>query len=403
VLILYSHGYRPSIFPGNPAADAPDPTTQQALLDRGYALAGSSYASSGWAMRPAVDDQFASLAALEAKIGSPRRTLAVGTSMGGLVSALEDERAAGRLNGVLTTCGLVAGAIDLNNYQLDAEYTMRQLLIGNQDLPLVHFDTLATETATTQQLVAAAQAAQQTPAGRARLALAMAFLHTPTWFSGQPLPGPRDYQAQEQQQFRWVTGQLPFIELGRYDIEHAAGGNGGWNIWVDYRWVFRQLANHDEGVVATRREVEALYRQAGLSLERDLDELTRHATIPPDLNALAALRQTSQPTGRLAVPELDIHTIADQLVPVEQERDYATDVWLQGRASLLRQAFVQRQGHCNFTPAELVASVEALLQRVDTGRWDALAEPEHLNAVANSVNLGGSAFIPFDPPPLQRT
>src|ERR1700690_3294690 len=37
-LILYSHGFGPLT-----AADAPDSTTQQALLAEGYALAGSSY------------------------------------------------------------------------------------------------------------------------------------------------------------------------------------------------------------------------------------------------------------------------------------------------------------------------------------------------------------------------
>ena len=45
-LILYSHGYGSLT-----AADAPDPGTQTALLDQGYALAGSSYDPSGseWA------------------------------------------------------------------------------------------------------------------------------------------------------------------------------------------------------------------------------------------------------------------------------------------------------------------------------------------------------------------
>src|SRR3954468_2053222 len=42
-VLLYSHGYRPS-FAGIPqtAQDAPDDVTRQALLDRGYALVGSS-------------------------------------------------------------------------------------------------------------------------------------------------------------------------------------------------------------------------------------------------------------------------------------------------------------------------------------------------------------------------
>jgi hypothetical protein len=35
-LLLYSHGFGPPR-----AADAPDPATKQALVDRGYALAGS--------------------------------------------------------------------------------------------------------------------------------------------------------------------------------------------------------------------------------------------------------------------------------------------------------------------------------------------------------------------------
>src|ERR1051325_128797 len=46
-LLLYSHGFGPPV-----AADAPDPATKAALLDRGYALAGSSYDPNGpfWAL-----------------------------------------------------------------------------------------------------------------------------------------------------------------------------------------------------------------------------------------------------------------------------------------------------------------------------------------------------------------
>src|SRR5437868_7915157 len=47
-LVLYSHGY---VFPGqpNPAKDAADPVTGAALLQQGYALAGSAYSATGWA------------------------------------------------------------------------------------------------------------------------------------------------------------------------------------------------------------------------------------------------------------------------------------------------------------------------------------------------------------------
>ena len=144
-------------------------------------------------------------------------------------------------------------------------------------------------------------------------------------------------------------------------------------------------------------EVISLYRQAGLNLWSDLASLTRHANITADPAAVRSLTQTSVPTGRLQVPELDLHTISDQLVPVQQEDYYRHTVRFAGRSDLLRQAFVQRQLHCNFTPSELVAGVQAVQQRVETGRWGHLADPAVLNAAANATGLGSSAFIPFEP------
>ena len=49
-LYLYSHGY---VAPGqpNPAHDARDPVTHDWMLAHGYALAGSSYSTTGWAIQ----------------------------------------------------------------------------------------------------------------------------------------------------------------------------------------------------------------------------------------------------------------------------------------------------------------------------------------------------------------
>jgi hypothetical protein len=146
--------------------------------------------------------------------------------------------------------------------------------------------------------------------------------------------------------------------------------------------------------------VISLYRQAGLSLGRDLANLTRHASTTAEASAVRSLTRTSVPTGRLQVPELDMHTISDQLVPVQQEDYYRHTVAFAGRSDLLRQAFVQRQLHCKFTPSELVAGVQAIQQRVKTARWDHLADPAVLNGAANATGLeafGTPAFIPYDP------
>lgn len=390
-LLLYSHGFGPLT-----AADAPDPGTQAALLARGYALTGSSYDPHGsdWALNTAVSDQFGTLAAVEGTVlpRRPRQVLAFGTSMGGLVSALEAQNGAGRINGALTTCGIVAGGINLNEFQLDGEYAMAQLLLPGQHVQLVNFggpDGAKQAAATAATLAAAAAKAQQTPAGRARLALALAFLNAAPWNPGAAAPAPgSDPAAQEAAQYNLeFTGAfsiLDFIELGRASIDQADGGSANWNIGVNYASVLARSP--------FRREVNSMYRTAGLSLRADLTNLTRNAHITPDPAAVRSLVRTSVPTGHLSVPELDLHTIGDNLVPVEVENFYARQVAAAGDRSLLRQAFTDSFGHCNFSPAELVAGVLALAHRVTTGQWGRAADPGSLNRVAASLNLGPARF-----------
>ena len=77
-LYLYSHGY---VVPGaaNPAQDAGDPVTAAWMLAHGYALAGSSYASTGWAIAQALPDQISTLNTFGSTYGQPQTTVAWGT------------------------------------------------------------------------------------------------------------------------------------------------------------------------------------------------------------------------------------------------------------------------------------------------------------------------------------
>ena len=279
-LLLYSHGFGPL-----QAADAPDPTTKQALLDRGYGLAGSSYDPSGswWALASALRDQFQTLWTVERMIlpSAPKRVYALGTSMGGLISALEDQHSNGRLDGALTTCGLVAGANNLNQYQLDGEYAISQLLAPSQNIQLANFTvgppTFADSGKSAAQLLAAAQAAQTTPQGRARLSLAMAFLNVSPW-GGATIPTIYDYVGQEQGQYQdYFTGSftaIAFIVTGREQIEAAARGEGSGTVGVNFARLLHQSSYYPE--------VKALYNEAGLSLKDDLAALAQNANLRPD-------------------------------------------------------------------------------------------------------------------------
>ncbi|MBV9796149.1 MAG: alpha/beta hydrolase [Actinobacteria bacterium] len=389
-VILYSHGFGPLT-----AADAPDAATQAVLLHLGYALVGSSYSgSSWWALSSAVGDQFASLAAVERITGHPRRVIAWGTSMGGLVSALETQDGRGRIDGTLTTCGLVAGALSLNNYQLDGEYALNELLDPSQQIQLVRYASAGQASAAAAALAAIVSKAQATAPGRARIALGAALLNEPVWYSGATAPAPTDYAAQEQQQADEISQYLlPFIMSARYQIELAADGNSSFTKGVNYGGILSRSS--------FRPEVEALYRAAGLSLPADLATLTRHADITADPQAVAALARTSMVTGRLAVPELDIHTIYDQLVPVEQENWYRQRVTRAGSAPDLRQAYVDATGHCNFQPAGYIAALNALEHRLNTSRWGDATQPDALNAAAAGTGLGAfDPYVRFTPPSL---
>ncbi|MEI5525140.1 alpha/beta hydrolase [Streptomyces brasiliscabiei] len=389
-LVVFSHGFGVTT-PQN----APREGVRLRLLEEGYALTGSSYDVSEtlWALESAERDQVATIAAVTERIGEPTRTLAVGQSMGGLVNARLAGSGAGGIDGALGLCGLVAGANDLHAYQLDAEYTIARLLLPDTPVKLVDFASEAEGALTGRQLTDAVIAAQKTPEGRARVALAAAYLNLPTWAVGKERPTADDRAEQQAQQASWlVQGMLNRVEPARYHVEKALGGNNSGNKGIDYA---RLLAASQHAPL-----VKALYREAGLDLRADLRNLTAHAAIEADPAAVAAGERTSSAGQGLAVPLLDIHTTADDLVPVEQENRFADRVRASGDAALLRQAYVERQGHCAFTTAETVAALHAVESRLDTGRWGASATPAALQSAAVALGLDGAAYIPYRPADL---
>ncbi len=384
-ILLFSHGYGPLTAQNQPryAGDA--------LQREGYAVLGSSYSgNSWWALANAVDDQFGALAALEQIIGESNQTYAIGESMGGLVSSLENERNTGQLDGVLTTCGLVAGAVNLLNYQLDGEYALNQLLEPQTDVKLVNFTDPADAAASAATLTAIAQRNSDTPQGRARIVLAAALLNAPKQLFGNPKPAPEDYPAQQAQQIKLLTsGLFNFIGPGRQQIEVAGGGNSSFTIGVHYLSRLR-----DSGYLEM---VSNAYQAAGLNLRNDLATLERNADIKPNPRAIATLKATSQVSGRLTVPQLNIHTIDDHLVPVQQETWYSEQVSKVGSGRLLRQAYTETPGHCNFTSGELVVALRALINRVNSGRWGNTTDAAALNAEATATGVGPTAFVTYRP------
>jgi pimeloyl-ACP methyl ester carboxylesterase len=380
-LFLYSHGY---VTPGsaNPAQDAGDPVTGDWLLSHGYALAGSSYATTGWAIQQALPDQVSTLDVFDQQVGQPRRTIAWGHSLGGIITAGLIQTYPNRFSAALPMCGVLAGGVATWNTALDSELAFQQLIAPS--LQVVHITNPTANLTAADQAAAAAQA---TPQGKARIALAAALGDTPGWFTPlSPEPAANDYAAQENNQYLWDTQvDYPFVFALRAELEARAGGNPSWTTGVNYA---AQLAKSPDFA-----EVAALYQAAGLSLHGDLATLQHAAQISADPPAVKYLAQNISFTGRISIPVLTMHTTGDGLVIPENEQAYASVVGRAGNSRLLRQIFVSRAGHCAFTPAETITAAQTLLRRLATGHWnDEALRPGSLNAAAAALGPGDNIF-----------
>jgi hypothetical protein len=382
-LWLYSHGY---VAPGarNPADYAQDRRTGSWLLRQGFALAGSSYASTGWAVQQALPDQIATRQAFRADFGAPRQTIAWGASLGGMVTAGLIQEFPGQFSAALPLCGILAGGEADWNLGVDADFAFQQLLD-----PAVQVVNITGRAANRASAEDAAVAAQQTAPGRARLALVAALGDVPGWFTPlTPEPAPADFAAEELNQFRWqTTAGIPFGFDFRAELEARAGGNPSSTVGVNFG---RQL-----GLSPDFAEVVALYQAAGLNLNADLAVLQHARPIAARPQAAGYLARNISLDGQVRVPVLSMHTIGDGLIPVENEQAYRAAAVRAGNGGFLRQAFIDRAGHCAFTPAEIVAAAKVLLGRLRTGHWDSAAlRPAALNASAAALGPSLNIFQP---------
>jgi pimeloyl-ACP methyl ester carboxylesterase len=403
-LFLYSHGY---VTPGaaNPAEDVGDPVTRAFMLGSGYALAGSSYATTGWAIQQALPDQIAVLDLFRLTVGHPKRTIAWGHSLGGMITAGLIQRHPERFDAALPMCGVVSGGVATWNTALDSAFAFKTLLAPGSGLQVVNITDPETNLDISEEFLAVAQSTAQ---GRARIALAAALGNLPGWFTPtSPEPAPTDFASQEANQFLWEQQvDFPFVFAFRAELEARAGGNPSWNTGVDFR---QQLAKSIDLV-----EVVALYEAAGLDLNSDLETLNRAARISADPPAFRYLENNITFNGQIDFPVLTLHTKGDGLVVVQNESAYRHVVDEAGNGELLRRDFIDRAGHCAFTPAETIAAVEKLVDRLDTGRWHeptaaelnasaaALGPAFNIFATSAGVVAAAPAYIDFIPSPYLR-
>ncbi len=370
-LLLYSHGYRfaspaPPDFGAvstNAQVSSTDPdgsgtdATSKALLAQGYALAGSSYKSNGWAVADgvaagqALHDRFVAL------VGIPLRTYVWGDSLGGLVTELLAERDPSWVDGAAPMCGAVAGP-NLNfDLALDVAYAVKTLI--DPSLKLTGYAS-AVEAASywkQAQVAVEAAAADVTGGGTAKVVLVGALADAPLksqMFDGSSVTSSVEALVES------ILTALAFGTIGRYELEQRLGGDPSDNT----KSVYDSRISPGE---------KSLITLAGGNLTALLATLDAGTRVAADPAARTAVEKLGDPTGVLTVPTVTLHTEDDPLVLVANETILGNRAAAAGKQALLAHFYIAPPttyasspgapygaGHCNFTVAQRVGLIDTL-------------------------------------------
>ena len=308
-LVVYYHGY--ALQPVRYALAQPQPWLQP-ILARGDAVIQSAYADTGWALRSALADTARLRAYFIASRGRPKRSLVLGASMGGALTALTIESDPGNYQGALVLCGALAPSWELTQrafiMRAAFDYYFPGIFGALDPVPAAYRPTPQIE-----RRIAAAFAAHPHRFADLRA----------LWGVGTP---------------QNLPGVITFATALIQRAQRQAGGNPFGNT---------------EYVYTGTRDDAAL--NAGVRRYR------------ADPAAAAFLMRYYTPSGRLLRPMLELHDLGDPLVPASSVFAYAERVQRAGHARNFVMQYVPAAGHCVFTPTQVGAAFDELTRWIDHG------------------------------------
>lgn len=345
-LMLFAHGYFDPYANGGGAYDYDNPILPNhyqdaglatvynlvvcSLVEEGFALAWSSYAVNGYAIESGYESTQA-LRNLAAQLLEPDRVYVMGFSLGGQVTVTLAEKYPESYDGALAACGPVAGSSRQLEYIGDArtvfDYGFPGVLPGATalDVPKPPPDW---STAPPSEVVQAIHNAINADLDKARELADLFQLRLP-------------YSSDEELVTSW-TQALYFAVRGVNNAMYLAGGNPYDNRDTYYFGLgWRQDRRLNRGVIRYRA----------------------------DDVATAYYQENYDTTGELETPLLTLHTNRDPQIPFSHEALYGLKVLQQWSYHNLAQQYVDRYGHCNFKPQEVINALNSLIVWAEAPEW----------------------------------
>ncbi|MEM7113780.1 MAG: alpha/beta hydrolase [Chloroflexota bacterium] len=341
-LVVYAHGYRDKADqPGqtdNRSADAAPSGEEgeQAFLDRGYAIAGSSYKDNGWAVEEGVVDTHALVQFFEQEIGAAEETILLGASMGGLITLTSMERHPDVYDGALALCAPGSGA----------------------------------PTAWDAALVTA-------------LAYDVTFGWPESWGTVQDVRDDVGFEADVGTPLFFQT--LDPNNRGKFEFMRLVTGNTPEDFMSGNNWLFvtmfyttearAELERRADGPVTQNRNhiyrLSEADKQYLATLNIDADALLAEMNGRTSYSAPAASRAyvaaNASLSGAITRPIFTLHTSDDGLVPVNHMAVYQELVADAGMSDYLYQAYTESVGHCTFTEEQMLLALTELENWMATG------------------------------------
>ncbi|HJT99534.1 MAG TPA: alpha/beta hydrolase [Rhodanobacteraceae bacterium] len=291
------------------------------MLARGFAVLQSAYSATGWAVEEGVADTERLRKAFVAKHGNPKETYLSGMSMGGTLIVLALEENPALYDGALSLCGV----LEPTDRLMQRDFALRAAFDRYFPDVLGPLVPVPADFAPTDALVAKVAAAMQANPAATRALLSFY--------------GVADAKT--------LPDVIVFDTYEILEMQRRARGNPFGNADLIYTGSGDDFALND----GVRR-----YR--------------------PDAAAALRMARFYTPTGRLEKPLLALHDTGDPLVPASTAFDYALATGRLGRGDRFVQQFVDREGHCVFTPDEIDRAFGELLDWTRHGRRPASGKLE---------------------------
>jgi pimeloyl-ACP methyl ester carboxylesterase len=310
-LVVFFHGY--AVAPVELKEGERISPMFDGMLARGFAVIQSAYSATGWAVEEGAADTERLRKAFVAKHGTPKDTFAAGMSMGGTLTVMAVESHPDVYAGALSLCGALEPTDRLmqRDFGLLAafEYYFPDVLGPLVPVPASFLPTDAFVSKVTAAL-------RRNPKGARAVQ---------SWYGAGDLSTLPDVIAFNVHEVREMQQRAKGNPFGNADLVYTGSGD-------------------DFALNAGVRRYRA------------------------DPDAFARMAKFYAPTGKLEKPLLALHDTGDPLVPAATPFEYALAVGRAGKGGHFVQQFVNRKGHCVFTPDEIDRAFGELIEWVRDGK-----------------------------------